>query len=171
MRFFVKAKIIFRFLLVYKTNTNVDLLWKWSGVKQTFQNRPPVFPIWLMNSLAGKPLEVKTLTNASVANINVSVLLGKGFDYQNTPFLRLLTLIDQSVRLIVSPPTAVPVSFLFTFTSSKLPLTVQETMKKYLLENHHFKNIPFLKHWVLTCLVKRSDQFPITNYCIKYPMM
>lgn len=99
-----------------------------------------------MNSLAGKPLEVKTLTNASVANINVSVLLGKGFDYQNTPFLRLLTLIDQSVRLIVSRPTAVPVSFLFTFTSSKVPLTLQETMKKYLLENHHFKNIPFLKH-------------------------
>ncbi|KAG5196977.1 hypothetical protein JEQ12_010431 [Ovis aries] len=56
----------------------------------------------------GKPLEVKTLTNASVANINVSVLLGKGFDYQNTPFLRLLTLTDQSVRLIVSRPTAVP---------------------------------------------------------------
>lgn len=121
--FFVKAKISFGFLLVYKTN-NVDLLWKWSGLKQTFENRPPVFPIWLINSLAGKPFEVKTLTNASVANINVSVLLGKGFDYQNTPFLRLLTLIDQSVKLIVSPPTAVPVSFLFTFTSSKVPLTV-----------------------------------------------
>ena len=123
--FFCKSKNHLRisFVLVYKTN-NVDLLWKWSGVKQTFENRPPVFPIWLMSSLAGKPLEVKTLTNASVANINVSVLLGKGFDYQNTPFLRLLTLIDQSVKLIVSPPTAVPVSFLFTFTSSKVPLTV-----------------------------------------------
>lgn len=79
------------------------------------------------------------------------------------PIPKTLNLDRSSLRLIVSRPTAVPVSFLFTFTSSKVPLTVQETMKKYLLENHHFKNIPFLKHWVLTRVVKRSDQFPITD--------
>lgn len=56
-----------------------------------------------INSLVGKPFEVKTIMNASVANVIVSVLFGKRFDYQDTQFLRLLSLIGENVKLIGSP--------------------------------------------------------------------
>ena len=169
--FFVKAKSIFGFLLVYETNTNVDLLWKWSGVKQAFENRPPVFQIWLMNYLAGKPLEVKTLMNASVANINVSVLLGKQFDYQDIPFLRLLTLTDpvwKSLSVLQLPYLYPSYSLLLP---PMCPWLFSRDHEKVLIRESPFQNIHFLKHWVLTCLVKRSDQSPITESCIKYSMM
>ncbi|XP_045862032.1 cytochrome P450 2K6-like [Meles meles] len=51
----------------------------------------------------GKPFEVKTVMNASVANVIVSVLFGKRFDYQDTQFLRLLTLIGENVKLVGGP--------------------------------------------------------------------
>ena len=63
-----------------------------------------------MNSLVGKPFEVKTVMNASVANVIVSVLLGKRFDYRDTQFLRLLTLIGENVKLVGGPRIAVTIS-------------------------------------------------------------
>ncbi|XP_004590596.2 cytochrome P450 2K6-like [Ochotona princeps] len=54
-------------------------------------------------SYRGKPFEIKAVLNASVANIIVSVLFGKRFDYQDPQFLRLLTLIGENVKLIGSP--------------------------------------------------------------------
>uniref|UniRef100_A0A8C0MII1 Cytochrome P450 family 2 subfamily W member 1 n=1 Tax=Canis lupus familiaris TaxID=9615 RepID=A0A8C0MII1_CANLF len=75
--------------------------------------------IWSFESHRGKPFEVKTVMNASVANVIVSVLLGKRFDYQDTQFLRLLTLIGENVKLIGGPRIAVTVSSLFNFTSSR----------------------------------------------------
>uniref|UniRef100_A0A8C0KIN6 Cytochrome P450 2K6-like n=1 Tax=Canis lupus dingo TaxID=286419 RepID=A0A8C0KIN6_CANLU len=71
--------------------------------------------IWSFESHRG----VKTVMNASVANVIVSVLLGKRFDYQDTQFLRLLTLIGENVKLIGGPRIAVTVSSLFNFTSSR----------------------------------------------------
>uniref|UniRef100_A0A8C0M7Y9 Cytochrome P450 n=1 Tax=Canis lupus familiaris TaxID=9615 RepID=A0A8C0M7Y9_CANLF len=61
----------------------------------------------------GKPFEVKTVMNASVANVIVSVLLGKRFDYQDTQFLRLLTLIGENVKLIGGPRIAVTLFNMF----------------------------------------------------------
>lgn len=72
-----------------------------------------------MTSLVGKPLEIKTIMNASVANVIVSVLLGKRFDYQSSQFLRLLTLIDENVKIVGSPTIAVTVSFLSTLVLLK----------------------------------------------------
>ncbi|GAB1301065.1 Cytochrome P450 2F2 [Apodemus speciosus] len=51
----------------------------------------------------GKPFEIKRVLNASVANVIVSVLLGKRFDYQDPQFLRLLTLIGENIKLIGQP--------------------------------------------------------------------
>uniref|UniRef100_A0A8C6AEC2 Cytochrome P450 n=1 Tax=Marmota marmota marmota TaxID=9994 RepID=A0A8C6AEC2_MARMA len=51
----------------------------------------------------GNPFEITTLMNASVANIIVSVLFGKRFEYQDPQFLRLLTLIGENVKLAGSP--------------------------------------------------------------------
>ncbi|XP_077015539.1 cytochrome P450 2K6-like [Tamandua tetradactyla] len=44
--------------------------------------------------------------NASVANVIVSVLFGKRFDYQDIQFLRLLTLIGENVKLLGGPRIA-----------------------------------------------------------------
>lgn len=79
--------------------------------------------IWLfltcsMNCLLGKPFEIKRVLNASVANVIVSVLLGKRFDYQDPQFLRLLSLIGENVKLIGSPRIVVMfffLSFLISF--------------------------------------------------------
>ncbi|KAL1771550.1 cytochrome P450 2K1-like [Sigmodon hispidus] len=54
-------------------------------------------------SYQGKSFEIKKVLNASVANVIVSMLLGKRFDYQDPQFLRLLTLIGENVKLIGSP--------------------------------------------------------------------
>ncbi|XP_031202898.1 cytochrome P450 2K6-like [Mastomys coucha] len=48
----------------------------------------------------GKPFEIKKVLNASVANVIVSVLFGKRFDYQDPQFLRLLTLIGENTKLV-----------------------------------------------------------------------
>uniref|UniRef100_A0A8C0KJJ9 Cytochrome P450 2K6-like n=1 Tax=Canis lupus dingo TaxID=286419 RepID=A0A8C0KJJ9_CANLU len=55
----------------------------------------------------------KAVMNASVANVIVSVLLGKRFDYQDTQFLRLLTLIGENVKLIGGPRIAVTLFNMF----------------------------------------------------------
>uniref|UniRef100_A0A8C9PF92 Uncharacterized protein n=1 Tax=Spermophilus dauricus TaxID=99837 RepID=A0A8C9PF92_SPEDA len=80
--------------------------------------------------------------NASVANIIVSVLFGKRFEYQDPQFLRLLTLIGENVKLVGSPRIAVIVSFPFTFSSPEKHLIDHE---KESLENCHFKSRYFLK--------------------------
>ncbi|XP_023364820.1 cytochrome P450 2K4-like [Otolemur garnettii] len=54
----------------------------------------------------GKPIEIRTIMNASVANVIVSVLLGKRFDYHDAQFLRLLTLIGENMKLLGGPRIA-----------------------------------------------------------------
>ncbi|XP_030411097.1 cytochrome P450 2K4-like [Gopherus evgoodei] len=56
-----------------------------------------------IESRKGKPFDIATIMNAAVANIIVSILLGERFDYKNPIFLRLLSLINENVRLIGSP--------------------------------------------------------------------
>lgn len=87
-----------------------------------------------MNCLIGKPFEIKRVLNASVANVIVSVLLGKRFDYEDPQFLRLLTLIGENIKLIGNPSIVVTVSSLFDLfsllDSSVVHLIVQETVKR-----------------------------------------
>ncbi|XP_044531717.1 cytochrome P450 2K6-like isoform X1 [Gracilinanus agilis] len=59
--------------------------------------------IQVFESHQGKPFEISTILNASVANIIVSILLGKRFDYKDPQFLRLLHLIGENIILIGSP--------------------------------------------------------------------
>uniref|UniRef100_A0A8C0GUY6 Cytochrome P450 n=1 Tax=Chelonoidis abingdonii TaxID=106734 RepID=A0A8C0GUY6_CHEAB len=56
-----------------------------------------------IESRKGKPFDIATIMNAAVANIIVSILLGERFDYKNPIFLRLLSLINENVRLVGSP--------------------------------------------------------------------
>ncbi|XP_049621185.1 cytochrome P450 2K6-like [Suncus etruscus] len=54
----------------------------------------------------GKPFEVAKVISASVANVIVSVLFGKRFDYQDPQYLRLLALISENVKLFGCPQIA-----------------------------------------------------------------
>ncbi|KAM3930504.1 cytochrome P450 2K1-like [Leptodactylus fuscus] len=54
-------------------------------------------------SYGGKPFENTMIMNAAVANIIVSILLGHRFDYDDPVILRLLSLINENIRLAGSP--------------------------------------------------------------------
>ncbi|KAG8445800.1 hypothetical protein GDO86_010548 [Hymenochirus boettgeri] len=56
-----------------------------------------------IKSYKGKPFENTMIMNGAVANIIVSILLGHRFDYQDPKFLRLMHLINESLRLLASP--------------------------------------------------------------------
>lgn len=54
-------------------------------------------------SYGGKPFENTVIMNAAVANIIVSILLGHRFEYDNPVFGRLMSLINENIRLAGSP--------------------------------------------------------------------
>ncbi|NXG34654.1 CP2K1 protein, partial [Dromaius novaehollandiae] len=51
----------------------------------------------------GKPLEMTMMLNAAVANVIVSILLGNRYDYEDPTFKRLLSLLNENIRLLGSP--------------------------------------------------------------------
>ncbi|KAM5164333.1 cytochrome P450 2K4-like [Mantella aurantiaca] len=51
----------------------------------------------------GKPFENTMIMNAAVANIIVSILLGHRFDYEDPKLQRLLTIVNDSIRIMGSP--------------------------------------------------------------------
>lgn len=61
----------------------------------------PPFP------MLGKPLEMTLIMNAAVANVIVSILLGKRYDYEDPTFKRLLSLMNENIRLFGRPPVSV----------------------------------------------------------------
>ncbi|XP_077187149.1 cytochrome P450 2K4-like [Paroedura picta] len=61
------------------------------------------FLIKKFESYEGKPFENTKIMNAAVANIIVSILLAKRFEYDDPTFLRLLSLINENVQLAASP--------------------------------------------------------------------
>uniref|UniRef100_A0ACB8EG50 Uncharacterized protein n=2 Tax=Sphaerodactylus townsendi TaxID=933632 RepID=A0ACB8EG50_9SAUR len=61
------------------------------------------FLIKSFESYEGKPFENTAVMNGVAANIIVSILLGKRFEYDNSTFIRLLRLINENVRLFGSP--------------------------------------------------------------------
>ncbi|XP_025004571.1 cytochrome P450 2AC1 isoform X2 [Gallus gallus] len=57
----------------------------------------------VIESQKGKPLEMTHLMNSAVANVIVSILLGKRFEYEDPTFKRLVSLINENMRLFGSP--------------------------------------------------------------------
>nr|XP_028577810.1 cytochrome P450 2K6-like isoform X2 [Podarcis muralis] len=54
-------------------------------------------------SYQGQPFETTTIINAAAANIIVSILLNKRFEYEDSTFRKLLKLVNENVRLFGSP--------------------------------------------------------------------
>ncbi|KAM4772106.1 cytochrome P450 2K1-like [Rhinophrynus dorsalis] len=61
------------------------------------------FLVQKFKSYKGKPFENTMIMNAAVANIIVSIILGHRFEYENPTFLRLMSLINENIRLVGSP--------------------------------------------------------------------
>ncbi|XP_005014115.4 cytochrome P450 2K6 [Anas platyrhynchos] len=57
----------------------------------------------VIESQKGKPLEMTLIMNAAVANVIVSILLGKRYDYEDPTFKRLLSLMYENIRLFGRP--------------------------------------------------------------------
>ena len=57
--------------------------------------------------MLGKPLEMTLMLNAAVANVIVSILLGKRYDYEDPTFKRLLVLVNENARILGAPSISV----------------------------------------------------------------
>ncbi|MGH0166561.1 UNVERIFIED_CONTAM: hypothetical protein FKN15_054489 [Acipenser sinensis] len=59
----------------------------------------------VFQSHKGKPFDPQIIINSAVSNIICSIVFGDRFDYGDTQFLNLQRIVNESVRLIVSPRT------------------------------------------------------------------
>lgn len=55
----------------------------------------------------GQPFENAAIMNSAVGNIIVSIILGKRYQYEDPTFQRLISLVNENVRLAGSPPVLV----------------------------------------------------------------
>ncbi|NXF32821.1 CP2K6 protein, partial [Nyctibius bracteatus] len=60
-----------------------------------------------IESQKGKPLEMTLIMNAAIANVIVSILLGKRYDYEDPTFKRLLSLVNENVRIFGTPSASI----------------------------------------------------------------
>uniref|UniRef100_A0A8C5IRW4 Cytochrome P450 2K1-like n=1 Tax=Junco hyemalis TaxID=40217 RepID=A0A8C5IRW4_JUNHY len=70
-------------------------------------------------SQEGNPIDASKIINAAVANIIVSILLGKRFDYKDPRFVRLVTMTNENMRLAGKPLVTVMIHSPFADGPSK----------------------------------------------------
>nr|XP_056712810.1 cytochrome P450 2K4-like [Euleptes europaea] len=61
------------------------------------------FLIQKFESFDRKPFETTTIMEGAVANIIVTILLGKRYEYEDPTFIRLLNMVNENARLLGSP--------------------------------------------------------------------
>ncbi|XP_060086961.1 cytochrome P450 2K6-like [Heteronotia binoei] len=74
--------------------------------KKTVENRiveECSFLIKKFESFKGKPFDINTIMNAAPANVIVTILLGKRYEYEDPTFIRLLNLVKENFRLFGKP--------------------------------------------------------------------
>uniref|UniRef100_A0A669QQP6 Cytochrome P450 family 2 subfamily B member 6 n=1 Tax=Phasianus colchicus TaxID=9054 RepID=A0A669QQP6_PHACC len=77
-----------------------------------------------IGSQEGKPFDASKIINAAVANIIVSILLGKRFDYKDSRFIRLQHLTNESMRLAGKPLVTVMLNIFMLLFYSEIILVV-----------------------------------------------
>ncbi|XP_032998571.1 cytochrome P450 2K6-like [Lacerta agilis] len=93
-------------------------------------------------SYQGQPFETTTIMNAAVANIIVSILLNKRFEYEDSTFRKLLKLVNENIRLFGSPS----VMLYNMFPALGSLLGARQTILHNRDEVHAFINATFIKH-------------------------
>ncbi|XP_013040012.3 cytochrome P450 2K1-like [Anser cygnoides] len=95
-----------------------------------------------IGSQEGKPFDASKIINSAVANIIVSILLGKRFDYKDSRFIRLLQLTNESVRLAGKPL----VTMYNIFPYLGFLLRANKTLLKNKDEFHAYVKVTFIEH-------------------------
>ncbi|XP_059584687.1 cytochrome P450 2K6-like isoform X2 [Alligator mississippiensis] len=114
-----------------------------------------------LESYKGKPFETSTIVNGAVANIIVSILIGERFDYEDPRFIRLITLINETVRLVGSPS----ISIYNICPALGFLLKAYKTITQNRDEFYAFAQATFMKH--LKKLDKNDQRSLIDVFLIK----
>ncbi|XP_068136118.1 cytochrome P450 2K4-like [Hyperolius riggenbachi] len=104
-----------------------------------------------MKSFGGKPFENTMIINAAVANIIVSIVLGHRINYGDAVFQRLMSLINENVRLGGSPMVTLYNSF--------------HSVMRWLPGNHKTikKNVTELCRFIVETFTKYKEQLDIND--------
>uniref|UniRef100_A0A8B9EIP7 Cytochrome P450 n=1 Tax=Anser cygnoides TaxID=8845 RepID=A0A8B9EIP7_ANSCY len=105
----------------------------------------------VIESQKGKPLEMTLIMNAAVANVIVSILLGKRYDYEDPTFKRLLSLMNENIRLFGRPS----VSLYNIFPALGFFLKDRKAFLKNVKEVNAFIKVTFIEHLKV---LDRNDQ-------------
>ncbi|NXC11113.1 CP2K1 protein, partial [Orthonyx spaldingii] len=121
-------------------------------------------------SQEGKPFDASNIINAAVANIIVSILLGKRFDYKDSRFGRLIQLTNESMRLAGKPQIMVYNLFPylgFLLRANKTILQNREEFHDYLQATfvENLKNLDKndQRNLIDAFLVKQQEEKSTTN--------
>uniref|UniRef100_A0A8C9FXD6 Uncharacterized protein n=1 Tax=Pavo cristatus TaxID=9049 RepID=A0A8C9FXD6_PAVCR len=102
-----------------------------------------------------KPFEMSLLMNSAVANVIVSILLGKRFDYEDPTFKRLLSLLNENIKLFGSPSVSVIHTLYNMFPILGFFLKATKSFLQNLKEVNDFIKATFTKHLKV---LDRNDQ-------------
>ncbi|XP_075057370.1 cytochrome P450 2B19-like [Mixophyes fleayi] len=102
-------------------------------------------------SYGGKPFNNKTILNAAVSNIIVSILLNHRFEYDDPTILQLMNLINESIRLAARP--MVTIYNTFPSVMGWLP-----GVHKII-----FKNIKHLHSFIRATFTKQKQELDVNN--------
>nr|XP_009674369.1 PREDICTED: cytochrome P450 2K1-like [Struthio camelus australis] len=114
-----------------------------------------------IESHKGKPLEMTMMLNAAVSNVIMSILLGKRFDYEDPTLKRLLSLVNENVRLLGSPS----VSLYNIFPVFGIFLKDHKTIVKNREEVGAFVKATFTEH--LKTLDKNDQRSFIDTFLVR----
>ncbi|NXF32816.1 CP2K1 protein, partial [Nyctibius bracteatus] len=114
-----------------------------------------------IGSQEGKPFDASKIINAAVANIIVSILLGKRFDYKDSRFVRLLHLTNESMRLAGKPL----VTMYNIFPHLGFLLRANKTLLQNRDEFHAYVQVTFIEH--LKTLDKNDQRSFIDAFLVK----
>uniref|UniRef100_A0A8C5M1X8 Cytochrome P450 n=1 Tax=Leptobrachium leishanense TaxID=445787 RepID=A0A8C5M1X8_9ANUR len=121
-----------------------------------------------IRSFNGKPFENTLILNTAVANIIVSILLDRRFEYEDPTILRLLNLINENIRLIGSPMTLLyntyPSVVRWLPGSHKAIYKVMEELKRFVKETFTFHrnhlDVNNQRNLIDAFLVKQKEEKP-----------
>ncbi|NXT07886.1 CP2K1 protein, partial [Prunella fulvescens] len=121
-------------------------------------------------SQEGNPIDASKIINAAVANIIVSILLGKRFDYKDSRFVRLINLTNENMRLAGKPL----VTMYNIFPYLGFLLRANKALLRNRDEFHDFIQVTFVEHlknldkndqrsFIDAFLVKQQEEKSTTN--------
>ncbi|NWW90271.1 CP2K1 protein, partial [Rhynochetos jubatus] len=99
----------------------------------------------------GKPLEMTLMLNAAIANVITAILLGKRYDYEDPVFKRLVSLVNENIRIFAT----LSVSLYNMFPVLGFLLKDHKTFIQNVEEIRDFIQVTFIEHLKV---LDRNDQ-------------